>query len=432
MKFRTILLNIILLTTFPSLIFCFESTSGKASLISIPAAGNSWVVNDISRNSAVIGSAGIRNWSDPSARIRTFFRVEQTGNLNVALVSKVSSGSSEIEVSVGSEKKMVSINKSAFDTINIGTFTIDKAGYQWIELRGITKSASTYAEITSFIISGSATEGKVCYVRDDFYFGRRGPSVHLRYEIPPDASDIEWFYNEITIPEGNDVQGSYYMADGFADGYFGIQVNSATERRILFSVWSPFKTDNPGEIPDEYKIILLKKGKDVITKDFGNEGSGGQSYRVFPWKSGTTYRFLINGHPSVNNSTDYTAYFFAPESGKWELIAGFRRPKTNSYLKSLYSFLENFTPDTGPVTRKGIYSNQWIRDARGTWTELASVRFTADATAKKESRLDYSGGVEDGSFYLRNCGFFSDKTEMNLLFTRPKTDKTPDIDFSQL
>ena len=57
------------------------------------------------------------------------------------------------------------------------------------------------------------------------------------------------------VPEGNDVLGSYFMANGFAQGYFGIQVNSPTERRILFSVWSPFHTDDPSEIPDQAILI---------------------------------------------------------------------------------------------------------------------------------------------------------------------------------
>ncbi len=57
--------------------------------------------------------------------------------------------------------------------------------------------------------------------------------------------------------------GSYFMANGFGQGYFGIQVNSASERRILFSVWSPFSTNNPREIPDDQRITLLKKGEPV-------------------------------------------------------------------------------------------------------------------------------------------------------------------------
>ncbi|TDA79183.1 DUF5077 domain-containing protein, partial [Halomonas marinisediminis] len=86
------------------------------------------------------------------------------------------------------------------------------------------------------------------------YFGRRGPSVHLSYQLPAEK-DIEWFYSEINVPEGEDVIGSYYMANGFRDGYFGIQVNSETERRVLFSVWSPYETQDPNNIPEDYKII---------------------------------------------------------------------------------------------------------------------------------------------------------------------------------
>jgi hypothetical protein len=58
---------------------------------------------------------------------------------------------------------------------------------------------------------------------------------------------------------------------------------------------------------------LLKKGKDVHTGEFGNEGSGGQSYLKYNWKAGNTYRFLLKGEPVANNYTNYTAYFFATE-----------------------------------------------------------------------------------------------------------------------
>ena len=337
-----------------------------------------------------------------------------------------------MSITCGGKTKKITIVNTEFDTVNAGNFTINNPGYQWIELRGISKSADVFAEVSNILIGGKATEGKVYFVKDDFYWGRRGPSVHLRYEVPSEAGNIVWFYNEVTVPEGNDIPGSYFMANGFAGGYFGIQVNSETERRILFSVWSPYKTDNPRDIPEEYKIKLLKKGSDVIAQDFGNEGSGGQSYRKFYWKAGATYRFLLKGEPSVNGTADYTAYFYAPEEGKWLLIASFRRPKTNSYLTSLYSFLENFRTETGPVTRKGYYDNQWVCNSAGKWIELTHARLTADATARKEARLDYAGGVDNGSFFLKNCGFFSDKTDIDRALIREKKDVAPEINFSSL
>jgi hypothetical protein len=327
---------------------------------------------------------------------------------------------------------MITISNSTFDTLKVGTFVIENAGYQKLIISGTEKSQEGVVEISNLLIGGEAADNQTRFVKDEFYWGRRGPSVHLGYQIPANAGDAEWFYNEITVPEGNDVQGSYFMANGFGEGYFGIQVNSPTERRILFSVWSPFKTDKPSEIPEDQKIKLLKKGDDVISGAFGNEGSGGQSYRKYYWKPGVTYRFLLKGSPSENNSTDYTAYFFAPEINHWELIASFRRPKTTTSLKRLHSFLENFNPEKGDKTRKGIYTNQWIRTNRGEWIALREARFTADATARKEARLDYSGGVENSGFFLQNCGFFNDKTVIDSRFTRPESGKAPDIDLQIL
>lgn len=431
MKSLKIVLTVILLISVSSSLICSTSVSDKERPISIPLAGNSWVINDLSLSNKQITESGIENWTEKSALIRTYFRIENTGTINIALRGKVTSGTSQIEIVFGDEIKKLTINNTKYDTLEIGTFSIDKPGYQWVEFRGITKSASSFAEISDLLISGPASNGKIYYVKDDFYFGRRGPSVHMNYQIPSEASDIDWFYNEITVPEGSDVPGSYYMADGFADGYFGIQVNSKKERRILFSVWSPYNTDKPGDIPPEYKIILLKKGPGVITKEFGDEGSGGQSFRKYYWKTGETYRFLLNGHPSVNNSTDYSAYFFSPETKEWQLIASFRRPKTNNYLKNLYSFLENFLPETGVFTRKGFYSNQWVHTTDDKWVELTNAKFTADATAKKEARLDYSGGVENGTFFLRNCGFFNDKTEMGRIFSRPPASNPLRINLSE-
>ena len=402
------------------------------SAIVIPARGNSWVLNDPSKNEKVISDSGIVNWSDTGIVIRTFFRTENTSSLKVAARIRTGQGRSVINCSVSGLSKRIRISKPDFDTVTLGTFTIEKPGYNSIELKGSERSGEIFGDITDIFISGECTTGKVWYVKDDFYWGRRGPSVHLRYEIPTGAGDTKWFYNEITIPEGNDIEGSYFMANGFTDGYFGIQVNSEQERRVLFSVWSPYKTDNPRDILEDLRIILLRKGDSVHTGEFGNEGSGGQSYLKYMWKAGTKYGFLLKGEPSVNNSTDYTAWFYTPETGRWNLIASFRRPVGSRYLGSLYSFLENFLTETGDISRQGLYSNQWICNKSGTWTELTSARFTADATARKESRLDYSGGATEGSFILQNCGFFDNFSNIGTIFSRTPSGIKPQIDFSSL
>ncbi|HDR50642.1 MAG TPA: DUF3472 domain-containing protein, partial [Mariniphaga anaerophila] len=81
--------------------------------------------------------------------------------------------------------------------------------------------------------------------------------------------------------------------------------------------------------------------------------------------------------------------------------------------------MENFITHTGDQSRMAWYSNQWVVcNAEGNWTELTRIKFTADATARKNARLDYAGGVEDDRFFLKNCGFFSDKTTIDSFFER--------------
>jgi len=159
------------------------------------------------------------------------------------------------------------------------------------------------------------------------------------------------------------------MANGFNAGYFGMQVNSETERRVLFSVWSPFKTDNPYEIPADYRVNLIRKGEETMIKDFGGEGSGGQSKIKYMWKPETTYGFLLKGVPAEDNRSEYTAWFKAPDED-WKLIATWSRPKQAQYLKGLYSFAENFREDMGDRTRMCYYGRQWMHDETdGKWYE---------------------------------------------------------------
>lgn len=398
----------------------------------VPIGGNSWMTPSGSER---IRPDGLSNWLHPNTWLQTYVWVTSPGKLRVAIGGTVAEGTSMLRMSVLGQGKTLTIRSGDVPEALAGEWDIPQAGYVLIELEGLTKTGREFANIHHLRLSGSAIQQGVNFVRNNegnyFYWGRRGPSVHLNYPLPAGKA-VEWFYNELTIPESQDVIGSYFMANGFAEGYFGIQVNSATERRILFSVWSPFKTDDPKSIPDDKKIVMLKKGEGVYTGEFGNEGAGGQSFLRYNWKAGNTYKFLLRGQPTDNNSTIYTAYFFAPELGKWQVIASFKRPVTATNLTRLHSFLENFIPDTGNRSRLARYSNQWVRDTDGVWHELTQARFTGDATAQKGYRLDYAGGVANGAFFLKNCGFFNESTPLKTEFSRPATGRAPVIDFKAL
>ncbi|MBP1663730.1 MAG: hypothetical protein H6Q19_870 [Bacteroidetes bacterium] len=399
--------------------------------VAVPVQGNSWLTDNAPRTSAVI-NRHLSGWSNKKDIIRTYFYVQKACRLNVAIEASVISGTSVIEVSSGKLSKKLSLSNTSAMPIAAGKLDINAPGYYYVDLKGVSKTARNFAVVTNILLGGDADKNFIRFVDQDFYFGRRGPSVHLNYLRPEGVKDVEWYYNELEVNEGDDVIGSYFMANGFNEGYFGMQVNSASERRILFSVWSPFKTDDPKAIPADEKIKLIAKGEHTLVGEFGNEGSGGQSYLIYDWKPGVRYKFLLQGKPQTDNTTTYTAWLYDPQSAKWVLIASFNRPKTSTYLRGFHSFVENFIPDYGAKTRKCNYYNQWVADKDGNWTEVTEAMFTYDATAQANRRFDYAGGAAGDGFFLKMGGFFNENTSFRTNFQRTKTDKSPDIKFAEL
>jgi hypothetical protein len=395
----------------------------------IPLGGNAWRQHSggpsVAGDSAggYIDNTGIGGWTDSAVFFDVWLRIAAPGGLRVWMIGSVPEGESRLSVDVGTSGRPVAIDLAGRNTqpFDAGAFTLRDTGYQRIRIRALRRSGPIYADISAIVVQGPALNGQTAYVPNNdgnfFHWGRRGPSVHLNYPLPA-GFNASWFYNEVTVPPGQDVQGSYFMACGFGQGYFGMQVNSPTERHILFSVWSPFETDDPAAIPDSQRIRLLDKGTGVHTAAFGNEGAGGQSYLNYPWKAGHTYRFLLHAQPAADRHTIFTAWWFAPEEGGWRLIASFNRPQTSTGLTNLYSFLENFEPEMGDRRRYVLFNHAWAGDSTGHWVSLHRARFTIDNTGRKGYRMDYGGGVRDGSFYLENDGFFNSYTPAGIWLDR--------------
>jgi hypothetical protein len=404
---------------------------------SLPLGGNAFSSIPLGEVETITKN-GIENWTNTEEYFTAYFRISEPGVFQFSIDNESLAilGKSTLEFTINNESKRVEFNDTKKEPYQIGRWEINEPGYVALKIKGISKNKSNFPSISKLTINSSIAKDKIAFVQNDegdfYHWGRRGPSVHLSYQLPADKN-IEWYYNEVTVPKGQDIIGSYYMANGFGEGYFGIQVNSDKERRVLFSVWSPFVTDDPTTIPDSKKIKLLKKGEGVTTGEFGNEGSGGQSYLKYNWIAGNAYKFLLRGIPQNDNSTTYTAYFFAPELNKWQLIASFNRPDTSTYLKRFHSFLENFSPEQGNKSREVLFNNQWYCDDTGNWTEINSAKFTTDNTGTIGYRMDYSGGLlNNESFYLKNGGFFNNFTKAQSIFTRPLNQNKPNIDFSKL
>jgi hypothetical protein len=424
------------------LLLCIQAYANSfahAAQWAIPLAGNTFRTSPNVGRLPTDGSGERQHllaWKDTAEVFSIYFHVDRAAEIKLAVKARVPQGHSILKFMFNKEAFQKEFNGTELREHTIGRITAADAGYCRIDMKGIKRTGELFAEVKDLIVA-SETEGvKISFVMNNeggmFYWGRRGPSVHLRYDVPHDHHS-EFAYSEITVPEGYDQIGSYFMANGFSQGYFGIQVNSDKERRVLFSVWSPFKTDNPKEIPLDQKIIALGYGPDVQMGEFGNEGSGGQSFLQYPWEAGVRYRFLTQIKPDGKGNTIYAAWFSEADAKQWRLIAKFQRPNTNTYLTGFHSFLENFDPSHGHLERRGHYSNQWVRDVNGKWFECTSSRFSVDPTGKDRHRLDFSGGSDGNHFYLRNGGFFHDPVEIGARFRRDSNEQQiPRFDIESL
>ena len=397
-----------------------------SNFIRIPLGGNAFLETDAS--GGVITDRSITAWHDPSAVFGIYVRFRRPVSFTAALRMRPQTKPAKVRLSLGEITREAEIPEGAHE-VSFGDYTFPREGYARFALSGVEKSGNLFASPTDLVLYGVSPDDADAYVppeeRNNFYWTRRGPSVHCSYDITG-FGDVEWFYNEVTVPEGFDPLGTYAMAVGFSGGYFGMQTNEADVRRILFSVWSPHVTDDPTAIPENRRVRCTAKGPRTHVGEFGGEGSGGQSYVTYPWKTGEKQRFLVRVRPDGHGATEFTAFYFFDDTGRFELVASFLRPETDTWFASPHSFLENFWDTNGYLTRKAVFSNAWARTVDGRWIAPEKIRFTGDNTARHAWRKDYNGGLApDGSFILQNGGFFDEHETLDTVFTRDTSGMTP-------
>ena len=366
---------------------------------------------------------GVLGWQDPSQRVVWYGYFKTAGSVRAKLeVILPARNTSRLQLTAGGQSREVTVTGAAEPVLaDFGGFPLTAPGYQSFVLGNLNAAGAAAGQIEMLELDGPAMEG--AHFNTDPR--RNAASVHLSFPTPKDAP-ITAFYNEVTALE--DPVHSFYMACGFSRGYFGMQVNSLKERRIIFSVWdagSGQDAKDRSTVAEELHTKLLAKGDGVEGSVFGNEGTGGHSHFKYLWKTGGPQKFVVTVKPE-GTFTDYTGYWFHPEDQQWKLLARFRAPGDGQYLRGLYSFSENFSGETGNVVRKARYGNQWIQTSDGRWTELTRATFSHDGTGK-EARLDRFMGVENGQFFLSHGGFVEGFTAYGSPFDRPGGAKAPHL-----
>ena len=365
--------------------------------------------------------SGVTQWRGPALRVLWFGELRTAGKLDCSVALRLPSGStSKLRLTVAGQTREAAVEGSGAEltTARFGSFEVPEPGYQRIELASLNEPGQPNGDLEALILDGPAADN----AHFNLLARRNAASVHLFYPVAKEI-EVEAFYCEMTGLK--DPLWTYYMACGWHRGYFGMQVNSPDERRIIFSVWdSGQEAIDRDKVSADDRVTLVGKGEGVVAGDFGNEGTGGHSHWVYPWKTGELQRFIVTAKPDGPAHTIYSGYYFHPEDKGWKLISSWRAPKEGGYLRGLYSFSENFGGSNGHLPRKALYGNQWIRTAKGQWIELTTAKFSHDSTGRTD-RLDRFMGVEDSQFFLSHGGFVPGFTKSGEPFQRPPTGRAP-------
>lgn len=369
----------------------------------------------------VSARSGLTAWKDPALKVLWFGEIKHPGSLDCKLALRLPEGlKSKLRLSVAGQSREVTATGAGTNPVlaDFGSFVIKQPGYARFTLESLNGKDQPAGDLEALVLDGPATQEAHFNLKPR----RNAASVHLAYPVPKEAK-VEAFYCEMTGLE--EPLWTYYMACGWHRGYFGMQVNSPTERRIIFSVWDSGKEAvDRGRVGEQDRVRLVAKGEGVSSGDFGNEGTGGHSHLNYLWKTGEEQRFIVTAKPVDATHTIFSGFYFHPDQKKWMLISSWKAPKDGGYLHGLYSFSENFGGSNGHLVRKALYGNQWIRTDQGQWLELTTATFSHDGTGKAD-RLDRFMGIERDQFFLSHGGFVPGFTKFGDKFTRPTVGKAP-------
>ncbi len=398
----------------------------NADEVSVPAFTAYMLPNP--ESARISERTGITRWNDPGQSVNWYGKFQQTGTVHTRVSLRLADGiKSKLKLTVAEVSHEVEVTGlgESLTIADFGSFEIPSAGHHRFELTSGNAKGTPNGDVQALLLDGAANAGAHFNLKER----RNAASVHLAYPVAK-GTEVEAFYCEVTAIE--EPVATFYMACGWHRGYFGMQVNSPNERRIIFSVWdSGNEAVDRKNVVDENRVKLMGKGEGVYTGDFGNEGTGGHSHLKYMWKTGETQRFIVTAQPVEKTFTIFSGYWFHPEQNKWMLISSWKAPKEGGLLRGLHSFSENFGGSNGHLLRKARYGNQWILEADKKWTEITTATFSHDPTGKSD-RFDRYMGVEDGQFFLSHGGFLDGFCEFGEKFERPAIGKSPDIELPVL
>ena len=470
----------------------FEGETAKYKPIKFGLWGNTYASGSNVSRSGNYSTGYITNTANPTTedRVHTiYFVARHVGELQMALRGATGNSSTGNTINVRAfingvpakdEDGVTDYNHdylykktSTSDTLTLHRIILPdipagNVGHQIkLEIRGKgNRSGSYYYRFYEMWLNGWATRGDKGAIYNNsatginFSYatprdGLAAPSIHMNMNAP--VGNMEYFYTEITVPVGGDPLYTYFMTSGNGQGYAGIQTNSATDRRFLFSIWSAAEESDASALKSKYNPKLVRVCNQAAYRTgityqvFGGEGTGGQSRINVMWQTGKTYKVLLRIRPHPDqvrfpNSTLYKAWFH--NGTEWLFMCEWRRQEiqpgdkgvTAATVKGPYwytgagHFVEDFNGTMGHLPHVAYFTNHWFITDQGEYVEPTGYVFTGD---QAQGRADVAGGVvTSGEFanaiYMRTGGYFTDITPVTNPFKKITPAVKPTLDLVDL
>ena len=208
-------------------------------------------------------------------------------------------------------------------------------------------------------------------------------------------------YGEITVLATH--PGIYYCGANWhpgepAGGYCGIQHNSKSERRTIFSIWDTSPSLHPQVTEADAKTVRTR---------FGGEGEGGHTHMIWNWKLEQKFQFFAQKQPGAKPDTTDTRYYIYDHANKqWLHSATISSPNGGKDCVAtigggLNSFLENFEGKDKEVPKLALY-RLWLGES------ITSMKFLSRAGG------DGIWGQLHDSYFLAEGG----KSELDAVFAK--------------
>ena len=247
---------------------------------------------------------------------------------------------------------------------------------------------------------------------------RYAPSIHLSYKPSPKA---QLYYNEIEVTES--VPGSFFMAIGFNQGYFGIQETNQGKKWFLFSIWDSNSHDKNAQIADK-RVKVIHQDPKTRAQRFGGEGSGGQSFYDYDWKVGERVKFCLKIEDK-GDRRHYSAYIYLSQESRWVHMLTFASIAPQPHLSRFHSFVEDFKRDFASFHKhRGMkVYNGWIKDLDGKWHFAEEARFSRDGNP----HTNITAFTDKEAFYFGSGGKVEKEVKPGTIIKRTGS-KTPPKD----